>query len=158
MKVLAKVIVAYESKYGNTKRVAETIAEGAREVSGIEAVVKELEEVDLESVGSYDLILIGSPNHFGGPTRGAKKFIDKLGKLRLEGKYVAVFDTYIGRDFEKAVRKMEQKIGKDAPQLRILLPGLSIFVQDMKGPVSERELAKGKEYGIKIANEIKSKL
>ena len=34
--MLAKVIVVYESVFGNTKRVAETIAEGMREVSGIE--------------------------------------------------------------------------------------------------------------------------
>ncbi|NWF86992.1 flavodoxin domain-containing protein [Candidatus Bathyarchaeota archaeon] len=154
---MAKIIVAYESKYGNTKRVAETIAEGAREVSGIETVVKELKEVDLENVVNYDLILLGSPNHFGGPTRGVKKFIDKLGKLRLEGKYVAVFDTYIGRDIEKAVRKMKQKIGEDASQSRILHSGLSMLVQGMKGPVSEQELAKSKEYGTKIANEIKNK-
>ena len=35
----AKVIVVYESKYGNTKLVAETIAEGMREIEGVETVV-----------------------------------------------------------------------------------------------------------------------
>ena len=31
---MAKVIVVYESKFGNTKLVAETIVEGMREISG----------------------------------------------------------------------------------------------------------------------------
>ena len=35
--MIAKVIVVYESKYGNTKRVAETIIEGMNEIGGIEA-------------------------------------------------------------------------------------------------------------------------
>ena len=43
---MAKAIVVYESKYGNTKLVAETIVEGMREVSGVETVLSELKEVD----------------------------------------------------------------------------------------------------------------
>jgi len=77
---LAKVIVVYESKYGNTKLVAETIAEGMREVEGTETVVSEVKEVDLSKISDYDAILVGSPNHIGGPTRGIKKFIDGLGQ------------------------------------------------------------------------------
>lgn len=50
----------------------------------------------------FDTILISSPNHMGRPTRSIRKFVDKLGKLNLEGKQVAVFDTYLGGDFEKA--------------------------------------------------------
>jgi flavodoxin len=83
---LTRVIVIYESKYGNTKRVAETIIEGINEIEGIEAVLKEPEHVEPAEVLDYDVILIGSPNHIGGPTRGIKKFIDKLGKIGLEEK------------------------------------------------------------------------
>ena len=48
--LVAKVVVVYESKYGNTKLVAETIIEGMKEVSGIETVLSELKEVDLNQV------------------------------------------------------------------------------------------------------------
>lgn len=149
--IVAKVIVVYESKYGNTKLVAEKIIEGMNEVGGIDAVLSELEEVDLNKVASYNAILIGSPNHFGGPTRGIKKFIDKLGKLPLEGKMFAVFDTYIKGDFEKVVKKMERRINEKVLGLKWMAPGLSIEVQGMKGPFVEGELPKCKEFGNKVA-------
>ena len=152
----AKVIIVYESKYGNTKLVAETIAEGMREVEGMETVVSELKEVDLGKISDYDAILVGSPNHIGGPTRGINKFIDKLGKLPLEGKMFAVFDTYLGKDFEKVVKKTERRIGEKVPGAKLAAPGLSIRVQGMKGPISEGELPKCKEFGNKIATQLKA--
>ena len=153
---MAKVIVAYESKYGNTRLVAEAIIESMREVEGIETVLSELKEADLNKVPDYDAILIGSPNHWGGPTRGVRKFIDKLSKLNLEGKLFAVFDTCLGKDFEKAVKKMEKRINEKVPGIKQIAPGLSIRVQGMKGPLVEGELPKCKEFGNKIATQIKT--
>jgi len=152
---VAKVIVVYESKYGNTKLVAETIVEGVKEVSGVEAVLNELKEVDLNRLFGFDAVLVGSPNHIGSATRGIRKFIDKLGNLNLQGKLVAVFDTYLGGDFEKAVKKMEKQIGEKVPGLKLPAPGLSIRVEGMKGPIVEGELPKCKEFGIKVATQIK---
>jgi flavorubredoxin len=156
MNLLAKVIVVYESKYGNTKLVAETIIEGMRQVKGMEAFLSEVKEVDISKISSYDAILIGSPNHIGGPTRGVKKFIDKLGKLNLGEKRFAVFDTYFGEDFEKAVKKMEKRINEKVSGLKMIAPGLSIRVQGMKGPIAEAELPKCKEFGKKLAIQIKT--
>jgi flavorubredoxin len=154
--LLAKVIVVYESRYGNTKLVAETIIEGMRQVKGVEAFLSEVKEVDISQVSSYDAILVGSPNHIGGPTRGVKKFIDKLGKLNFGEKLFAVFDTYLGKDFEKAVKKMEKRINEKASGLKMIAPGLSIRVQGMKGPIAEGELSKCKEFGKKLATQIKT--
>ena len=156
MSRLARVIVAYESKYGNTKLVAEKIVEGMKEIGKIEVLLSELKEVDLNKIPNYDVILIGSPNHFGGPTWGVKKFIDKLGKISLEGKSFAVFDTYIKEDFEKAVKKMEERINEKVPGMKRIAPGLSIKVQDIKGPVLDEELPKCKDFGKKIANQLKT--
>jgi flavorubredoxin len=149
-------MVAYESKYGNTRLVAEAIIEGMKEVEEIEIVLSELKEVDLNKVPDYDAILIGSPNHWGGPTRGVRKFIDKLSKLNLERKLFAVFDTYLGRDFEKAVKKMEKRINEKASGMKKIAPGLSIRVQGMKGSILDEELPKCKEFGSKIATQIKA--
>jgi flavodoxin len=151
-----KVFVVYDTKHGNTKLVAEKIVEGMRGVEGIEAAISDVEEVDLERVADYDAILIGSPNHWGGPVRGIKKLIDKLGKLDLKAKWAAVFDTYIKQDFEKAVKKMEKRINEKVPKLKLIVPGLSIKVGDMKGPVVDGELPKCKEFGKKIADQLKA--
>jgi flavodoxin len=75
-------------------------------------VIKEQNHVRLKEVLDYDLILIRSPNHMGGPTRGIKKFIDKLGKLGLEGKKGAIFYMYVKKNVDKAVRKMEKRINE----------------------------------------------
>ena len=155
MVLLAKVIVVYESKYGNTKLVAETIVESMRGGYRVETVLRELKEVDLQQVIEFDVILVGSPNHMGGATRSTRKFIDSLGKLNLKGKLAAVFDTYIGNDFDKAVKKMEKQITEKAPGLQWVAPGLSISVGGMKGPIEERELLKCKGSGIKIASQLK---
>jgi flavodoxin len=146
-----KVLIVFESRYGNTKRVAEAIVEGMQQVEGMKTVLSEVKGVDLTAIPSYDAIVIGGPNHMGGPTRGVKKFIDKLGTLPLEGKWFAAFDTYGGRDFEKATKKMEQRILAKAPKLKIIAPGLSIQVQGMKGPITEGELPKCREFGTAIA-------
>ena len=148
---MAKAIIIYESKYGNTKLVAEALVEGIREVSGIETVLSVVKEVDLNQLTDFDAILVGSPNHMGSATRGIRQFIDRLGKLNLEGKLTAVFDTYLGRDFEKAVKKMEKQIGQKVPGLKLAVPGLSIRVDGTKGPITEGELPKCKEFGTKIA-------
>ena len=148
--------MAYESKYGNTELVAEKIVEGMRKVKGIEIALSKLKKIDLNKIQDYDAILVGSPNHFGGPTRGVKKFINKLGKLGLKGKKVAVFDTYVRGDFEKAVKKMEKQIDEKAPGLKLVAPGLSIKVQGMKGPIIEGELPKCEKFGNKIATQMKT--
>ena len=154
---MVKVFVVYDTKYGNTKLVAEKIVEGMREVEGIETAISDVEEVDLEKVADYDAILIGSPNHVGGPVRGIKKFIDKLGKLDLKARWVAVFDTQLGgNQFEKAVKKMEKRISEKIPRLKLIAPGLSIKVGGMSGPIVDGELPKCKEFGKKIADQLKA--
>lgn len=155
---MVKVFVVYDTRYGNTKLVAEKIAEGMRKAEGIETAISDVEEVDLDRIVDYDAILIGSPNHYGGPTRGVKRFIDKLGELNLEGKLFAVFDTYLGKRsdyfFEKAVKKMEKRINEKVPGLKLITSGLSIRVGGMKGPIVEEELPKCKDFGKKIANQL----
>ena len=153
---MARTIIIYESKYGNTRLVAEAIAEGVREVSGVEPMVRELGEVNLEEFSGFEAIIIGSPNHMGNATRGIRKFIDGLGKINLEGKLVAVFDTYMAKDFEKAVKKMEKQIGEKAPSLALAVPGLSVRVDGMKGPVTEGELPKCQDFGVGVRNRLKA--
>jgi len=153
---MARAIIIYESKYGNTKLAAEAVAEGIKQTSGIEPAVIELKEVNLEGLTEFDAILIGSPNHMGNATRGIRKFIDRLGKINLEGKRAAVFDTYIGGDFEKAVKKMEKRISEKAPGLSLVAPGLSVRVDGMKGPITGGELPKCQNFGSIIGNQLKA--
>jgi len=151
---MANVLLVFESKYGNTRLVAETIADGIKEDSDNQITIYELKEIALKQLPEFDVVLIGSPNHMGGPTGGIKKFINELGKLDIKGKYAAVFDTYMAKDYEKAVKKMEKQIVEKAPGLTLAAPGLSIRVDGMKGPISTDELPKCKEFGVNITTRL----
>ena len=153
---MVKVFVVYDTKYGNTKLVAEKIVEGMKKVEEMEITMTDVKEADPRKAADYDAILIGSPTHFGGPARGINKFIDKLGKLDLKVKWVTVFDTYLKADFEKSVKKMENRIGEKVPGLKLIASGLSIRVDDMKGPVTDGEFPKCIDFGKKIADQLKA--
>jgi flavodoxin len=151
---MPKAIVIYESVFGNTKRAAETIIEGMQE-SGVDATLSTPKELKTDQLTDLDAIILGSPNHMGGATKGIRKFIDNLGKLKLDGKLVTVFDTHSGGEYEKAAKKMEKQINDKASGLKLSSPGLSITVEGMRGPIAEGELPKCKEFGIIIANQLK---
>lgn len=53
---------------------------------------------------------------------------------------------------------MEKRISEKVPLMKKLVPGLSIKVQGMKGPIMDGELPKCKDFGKKIATKLKSGL
>lgn len=146
-----KVLIVYDTKHGNTKKVAELIGEGLKTVEGNTVSVENVKEIDVEKDETFDLILIGSPNHVGSHIGTVKKFIKKLPNASLKGNSFAVFDTYMGKDFEKATGKMERQITKVMPNMKKVSSGLSIKVSGMKGPIADEELPKCKDFGIKLA-------
>ena len=145
-----KVLIAYDTKHGNTKKVAELIGEGINTKEGNEVTINNVKEIDVTNDISYDLILIGSPNHIGSHTKTVKKFITSLADSPLKGSSFAVFDTYMGKDFEKAIRKMENQVSESQPDLNKASKGLSIKVDGMKGPIADEDLPKCKEFGVKL--------
>jgi len=146
-----KILIVYDTKHGNTKKVAELIGEGLESAEENVITIENVKEIDLNKDMTYDLILIGSPNHVGSHTKNIKKLIKNLPDALLKGKSFAVFDTYMGKDFEKAVKKMEKQITKLIPNLNKVSPGLSIKVGGMKGPIVDEDLPKCREFGIKLA-------
>ncbi len=155
-----KVLIVYDTKYGNTETVAKLIGEGITSTEGNEVIVNKVKDVNLKKEDSYDVILIGSPVHFGKHVGSVKKFINKLPKAQLKANGYAIFDTYMGADSEtteegvcaytKMVDKMENHISEKMPNLTKVSPGLSIRVEGMKGPIANEDLPKCKEFGSKL--------
>ena len=146
-----KVLIVFDTKHGNTQQVAELIADGINSVEGNETEVVNVKDFELSENKTYDLILIGSPNHVGSHVKSIKKFIKNLSGASIKASSFAAFDTYMSKDFEKAVKKMEKQISENLPNSTMALPGLSIKVGGMKGPIVEEDLSKCKEFGIKLA-------
>ena len=146
---MANAAVIYDSKHGNTKTVAESIAAGLRDGGVVDVLVLRVDAAKREALAGYDALVIGSPNHMGGATRRVKRLISSLSEL--QGKLVAVFDTYMGKDSEKAVGRMLKRLGDIVPGIETITPGLSVLVNGLTGPIADGELAKSKAFGERIA-------
>ena len=145
-----KVLIVFDTKYGNTQRVAELIADGFNSVDGNETEVVNVKNFEFNKDKAYNLILIGSPNHGGYHTKKIKEFISNFSKSSIEVNSIAGFDTHTGKYFN-AVKKMEKQINKIFPNSTNTLPGLSVKLNGIKGPIVEDNLPECKEYGIKLA-------
>lgn len=146
------VLIVYETKFGNTKQAAETVAEGIKEVEQIKTEVINVNEVDYGRVRDFDAIIIGSPTWGGNCTDTIKNFVNELAGLSLSGKSYAVFDTNSGIPLlSKAVKKTEKLISKKLPSFKKILPGLPVRVKGTKGPIVEGELPKCQNFGKEIA-------
>jgi flavodoxin len=81
-----KPCVLYFSRTGNTKRLAEAIAEMTK------APIFDIASSDPSIVEKYDLLFIGTPVEGASPTKEAKAFVQSLPKA--EGKKVILFCTH----------------------------------------------------------------
>ncbi|MDQ8699630.1 NAD(P)H:quinone oxidoreductase [Hyphomicrobium sp. LHD-15] len=104
---MSKVLVLYYSSYGHIERMAEAVAEGARE-AGASVDVKRVPELVPEEVAAkshfkldqsapiatvdeladYDAIILGTPTRFGNMAAQMKNFLDQTGGVWFQGKLI----------------------------------------------------------------------
>ncbi len=77
-----QVLVMYYSQTGNTKKLAEEIARGVKEVKDIKCVLKPASEVMKDDFLQSDGIIAGSPVYFGTMAAGLKEVFDKFVGIR----------------------------------------------------------------------------
>jgi len=92
---LSHILIVYDSKTGNTEKMAYAIAEGAKRVENITIDVKKADETKIEDLLNADGIIIGSPTYYGLMSTKIKALIDKSVKIhgKLEGKVGAAFTS-----------------------------------------------------------------
>ena len=95
-----KVLVAYHSVSGNTERMAEAVAEGAKGVPGTAVVMKRVGQVTSDDLFSSDAIVVGSPVYWANMSGEVKTFFDnwqfKFGvfpEFKMKNKIGAAFAT-----------------------------------------------------------------
>lgn len=74
---MAKILIVYHSQTGNTKKMAEAVAEGAESIEGVEVVLKKAEDAMLEDLLSADGLAVGTPENFGYMSGMVKDFFDR---------------------------------------------------------------------------------
>lgn len=72
---LMKVLVLYDSKTGNTAKMAKAVAEGVDE-SGVESVLKTVDEASIDELPQVQGVIFGSPVYYGLPSGKLKAWID----------------------------------------------------------------------------------
>jgi flavodoxin len=88
-----KALIVYFSKFGNTRRVAQTIAEAMRQAADTRVVsIDQLAASDFEGV---DLVVVGSPTHGFSVPPAVRSALAALPPGILAGKSVAAFDTTV---------------------------------------------------------------
>jgi NAD(P)H dehydrogenase (quinone) len=92
---MAKILVVYYSRTGNTEKMASAVAEGAEQISGVKVTAKKVEQTTLKDLLKADGIIIGSPVYYGLMASQIKTLIDKSVKIhgKLEGKVGAAFTS-----------------------------------------------------------------
>lgn len=114
---MTKILVLYYSMYGHVETLAGAVAEGVRQVPGVDVVVKRVPELmapeaakkygakldqaapiaDPKELANYDAIIFGSPTRFGNMAAQMRNFLDQTGSLwangALIGKVAGVFTS-----------------------------------------------------------------
>ncbi len=96
---MPKGLVVYDSKTGNTEKMAVAISQGM-ERGGLEVEVKRVESASLSDLTNADAIVLGSPTYFANMSGNMKEFIDKSVELypdKLKDRVGAVFTSYEGQ-------------------------------------------------------------
>jgi len=89
---MAKVLIVYYSRSGNTKKMAEQVAEGAKTAGG-EVTLKSVENASAEELTDADAVILGSPTYYGHSSGPMRTLLDKTVKYhgQLAGKVGGAF-------------------------------------------------------------------
>lgn len=87
-----KVLIVYDSRSGNTEKMAHAVSEGVSE-EGVDVEVKRVDEASVDELPGVDGLILGSPVYYGLPTAKIKEFIDDSVKYhgKLDGKVGGAF-------------------------------------------------------------------
>lgn len=149
-----KIAIVYYSKTGNTKKVAELIAEGANIVGNVEVKCMSIEDVDTEFLMEAKTIIFGSPTITGSFSWQIKQWLDTVRTVKFGGKLGAVFATanYVGGGAEVAELAMISEL---------LVKGMLVYSSGVAegqpfihyGPVCIQEGDEGQKERAKIFGE-----
>lgn len=92
---MTKIIVIYDSRTGNTEKMALAVGRGAKKVKGTVVEVKNVERAKLQDLLDADGIILGSPTYYGDMSGKLKQFIDTSNKIhgKLKGKAGGAFTS-----------------------------------------------------------------
>jgi menaquinone-dependent protoporphyrinogen IX oxidase len=160
-----KGVVIYDTSTGNTKKIAETIAETLKE-SGIESDVFYVKNAKKLNAGDYSFLILGSPTRFGTMSFAVKSFLGKVKSEEWMNRPFAAFDTENPENVEKSRAENKnwsaaEKIAEKLKEKRMsqLVPVLKSLVEaKMRGMLLEGEIDRAKDHARQLAAKLKEAL
>ena len=151
------ILVAYDSYFGNTEKVAYKVAE----TLGENVPVHRVQDVSSDMLSGLDMLVLGSPTRAFKPSDATNAFLKKLSKDQLWGVKVATFDTrmdevklgnpvlkFMVGIFGYAAKPMADKLVKNGGVL--VGEPAGFIVLDSEGPLQEGELERVAEWAKKL--------
>jgi menaquinone-dependent protoporphyrinogen IX oxidase len=130
-----KAIVLFDTLFGNTEKIANSLTKGLRE-RGIEAECVNISAVKLEDLSRYDLLALGAPTRAFTAAKPMKDFLSRLESADLRGKLGFAFDTKIDNRLSGSAAKYIEK-NLEAMGVGLVRPRSSAFIRG-NGP-SDKE-------------------
>ena len=142
-----KVLIVYDSQFGNTEKVAKAIAAAFGKKDNVK--LAKVDTVKPEDMKELDILIVGSPVHAWGPTKGMKSFMKSLNPGTLSSVRAAAFDTgYPSRMAGSAAPKIEKALIKAG--CSIVAPATKFAVTGNKGPLADGQLDKATAWAKEI--------
>jgi len=140
-----KSLIIYDSFFGNTKLLAETIGKEL----GNDTKVMHVSDFKQEDLRGISLLIVGSPILGWRPSEKTTAFLMSFGKDQLKGIEVATFDTrmkiIIHGDATKKMSEMLSNLGAE-----IIVEPNWFIVTGKEGPLADGELERAKEWAKQI--------
>ena len=92
---MVKILIIFDSRSGNTEKMAWAVADGVKQVRGVDIEVKKADQASLGDLLNADGIIMGSPTYYGQMSAKLKDLIDLSTEIHgeLEGKVGAAFTS-----------------------------------------------------------------
>jgi flavodoxin len=147
-------LVVYFSKFGNTQKVAQAVADTLQSAGA--ARIVSLDDLTAADLDGADLVVMGSPTHRMNLPEAVRPVFESLPKRLLRGTPYAVFDTsYKMSDFLSrftAAKKLSQKLRKLGGKR--IVPPETFYVEEREGPLYEGEIERAQEWAESILNRL----
>ena len=151
-----KVFVIYDSVFGNTEKIAQTI--GAALARDNDVQIKPVGEVEAGYEQGLEMLVVGSPTRSFRPTEAVTNFLKAMPKNLLKNTQVAAFDTRLALETidSSALRFIVDKGGYAAKTIAkelekkggyLLVPPEGFLVTGEQGPLKEGELERAAKWG-----------
>jgi flavodoxin len=148
-------LVVYDSKFGNTEKIARRIAATLSEFG--EAKALRATEVPPGALAKIDLLIVGCPTQGWTSTPAVKTFLAGLDRPSLTQLRFAEFDTRFDKpqiitgSGARSLEKQLQRLGAT-----MIVDPESFLVRGTEGPLAEGELERAAQWARKLYDEYQS--